>query len=481
MNRKEWRTRAADEVNWNLLDVDARFLDEVGRDQQSILDTVHTKAPGAFVPDTETVFLYKDVTSTQMGRTVFVDGGDARVLVFSTTGALSAPAIDGTWDAVMHIEVKDPEGKWHRRHCREFFLNDKNEYCVTIDRPWRNLTDLSMPFRIHQPFVVLRGDVTQVLDAQVYDASRAPIAVLPEGWAHFFDKHDFQGRTRGRPESMYRSNAFHLEAPNRAPTVALATGELVPPPWVGDEPPGQFVYCFTYVWGRRGAELVAPSGIQDPVFESSPSPESTPITAPGDGSRALDITLPEIDWQLNFNLSGTTSATHSGYRIRIYRRRVSITGSLYKQKIEYPNVFQLLAEVDGSTTTYRDNGSVIPDYHRRLPETHGYYLWRVTPYPDNEYMLDVRVRRKPPPLRNDYDAPRVDPSANEMLVLALMAKLYRKKGNFVEAENCWQKFLSALGDFRGEFANPAQIVPGIMRGGAEPVGWNITLAPYRES
>ena len=31
------------------------------------------------------------------------------------------PRCTGEWDGIMHIEVKDPRGRWHRRQCREFF------------------------------------------------------------------------------------------------------------------------------------------------------------------------------------------------------------------------------------------------------------------------------------------------------------------------------------------------------------------------
>ena len=458
-------------------------MEVLAKDQQTILDTVHERAPGALVPDIETIYLYPDYNDTKMGRRIQVDPADTRVLSLGLSGTVN-PKVDGTWDGLFHIEVQDSDGKWHRRQCREFWIDGKSEYNISIDRPWRNLTDTNMRFRLYQPYAVLRADATQVLDAQVYDATRTLLMTLPEGWAHYFDRNDFQGRSKGRPEAMYRSKAFQLPAPNRAPTVALATGDPYPP-WVGPEPTGVFAYCFTYVWGRRDTELVAPGGTLDPTFESSPSPESALATAPSDASRALDITLPEIDHQLNFNVTGAPSASHSGYRIRIYRRRVSVTGTTGKTRIEYPNVYQFLAEVDGATTTYRDNGSAIPDYFRRLPETHGYYLWRIIPFQNDEYQLDVRVRRKPERLLNDYDAPRVDPAANEMLVLGLMAKLYRKKGNFVEATNTQKRFEDALAEYQGRFASPAAIVPGIMRDTATRPGrdWGrrITLGPYKES
>ncbi len=67
--------------------------------------------------------------------------------------------------------------------------------------------------------------------------------------------------------------------------------------------------------------------IFDPTFESSPSPISAEITAPADASSSITVTVPEIDWQLFFNVAGSARATRSGYRVRIYRRRKSVLGA----------------------------------------------------------------------------------------------------------------------------------------------------------
>ena len=121
----------------------------------------------------------------------------------------------------------------------------------------------------------------------------------------------------------------------------------------------------------------------------------------------VQVGLPDVDWQVFYDKAGSLRQTHSGLRKRIYRRRLTATGSApLVTAIEAPAVFQFIAEVDGSTTTWVDNGSVIPGYYRRLPEVHGYYAWRATPQQDGRYEVDLRVLRRPRSLANDYEIGR---------------------------------------------------------------------------
>jgi hypothetical protein len=473
VNKSEWRQRACDEVNLDLADADDDVLDEIARDMATILDTVHERCPMAFVPDTETVFVYKDYRLADFGGCLGVSAtADVRVLSFGVlTG--TTPKTDGTWDGLFHIEVQDGAGRWHRRQCREFWsaTNDNLNftYYVSLDRPWPNTTDTNLVFRLYQPFLVTRADVTEVLDGQVWDATHTFLQTLPEGWVTYTDRNDFQGRSKGRPENLYRAKRFQLDTPTLAP--AVTSNQVAP--WLGPEPPGRFTYVRTIVWGRREDELVAPGGVLEPTFESAPSPVSSAITVPADGSSSVTVTLPDVDWPIHFGVSGALSATHSGLRQRIYRARATTSGSSgsFRLPIEYPNVYQLLAEVDGSARTYTDDGTVIPDPFRRLPETTGYYLWRIYPYPDQAYQIDLRVRRKPTKLVNDSDTPNIDPTMNEMLVVALMAKLYRMKGNLAEAGNCEQKFKDGTAAFNARFAAPAKVIP--------PIPWGADLASAR--
>jgi hypothetical protein len=313
--------------------------------------------------------------------------------------------------------------------------------------------------------------VIAVEDARIWDSTRTRLSVLPEKFARMVDDEDFRGETKGRPEYVYRARHFQLDAPNRAPVAALDASEVAVP-WVGPEPIGAFTYVITYVWGKKA---VAPGGTRDPLWESSPSPASSSITV-SSTARAVQLTLPEIDWQLGFNVTGAVSASHSGLRKRIYRARSTVAGSApLKVNIEYPNVFQLLAEVDGAATSYTDDGSVIPDYFRRVPESHGYYAWKVSPHQDSAYEIDVRVLRKPRALGNDYDAPRVHPAAEPMLLEIALHYLCRLDRAPEEANLHLREYERLAEQFRAQFANPARVVPPIPW---SPSGTRIT-DPYR--
>lgn len=474
MNRAEWRARILNQRSWNAADADASFEAQVNRVLDESLKRVAFDVPAAFVPDEERVLLVPDVTQTTHSRTLAVTT-DTKVMSLGSTASGGAITVDGTWDGLMHLEAQSPDGTWHRRQVREFWEETAGvyagQYLFSIDRPWRNATDSGMSFRLHQPEFFLRDDTISVEDARVWDSTRTRLSVMPEKFARMVDDEDFRGETKGRPEYVFRSRHFQLDAPNRAPTAALDASEIAVP-WLGPEPVGAFTYLITYVWGKKS---MAPGGVPDPLWESSPSPASSVVTL-ANTARAVVLTLPEIDWQVDFNVAGSVRASRSGLRKRIYRARSTVAGSApLKVTIEYPNVYQFLAEVDGATTTYTDNGTVVPDYYRRLPESHGYYAWKVSPHQDAAYEIDVRVLRKPRSLGNDYDAPRVHPAAEPMLIEVALHYLCRIDRAPEESNLHLKNYERLAEQFRAQFANPARIVPAIPW---SPSGTRIT-DPYR--
>lgn len=475
MNRGDWRDRATRECNWKI-DNDDDFTEEVAGFQRTVLDRLSERCPEAFVPDDETVFVYPDKTHGDFRRKIDATV-DARVLAFGALPGPVFPATDGTWDGLFHIEVKDPAGMWHRRRCLEFFQDLMGGYYVTIDRDWGDLADRAMEFRLHQPYFVLRDDVMGVTDGKVWDSTRQRLENFPEGFARYADDQDFQGTTKGRPLYIYRSKREKMPDPNRAPRLAPTEG-LNPQPWVGPEPTGSFTYVYTRVWGRKDRELVAPGGTRDPQFESSPSPASTSITVPTSGVTAVVVTVPNIDYMRGFGTPATLSEQHSGWRTRIYRKRATVTGGIGDITREVGvGIYYLLDEIDGSSTTYIDDGTKLPDYHRRLPESHGYYLWRAAPHQDATYQIDLRVLRKPLPLYNDSDAPDTHPSANEMLIEGLKAKLFHKKGDHDNGYRSAARFETMMSEFRAS-QQPARIVPGQMWGPQQPRAGNDFYTRY---
>ena len=97
------------------------------------LDRLAGDVPEALMPDEEHVVLQRPYKSGDEGVKAYVrvNPSDKRLLEFvdkngfpldaSSSESTWRPNTKGEWDGIMHIEVKDPRGKWHRRQCREFF------------------------------------------------------------------------------------------------------------------------------------------------------------------------------------------------------------------------------------------------------------------------------------------------------------------------------------------------------------------------
>jgi len=219
---------------------------------------------------------------------------------------------------------------------------------------------------------------------------------------------------------------------------------------------------------------------REPLWESAPSPVSAQVvvvgpTDPGGGAPvipadALQLTLPNIEYMQGFLTTGLQvhdsgagpvsqaflrqNFRESGWHVRIYRRRVAADFTNYDlmtsiiptapnrsdggakvtglQKLDLPTAFFLLAEFridDVNQGVFYDNGRIIPDYHRRLRDTHGYQAIKMYPYPDQRYEVDVRCVRRPPKLADDQDAPLVHAEAVDLIIHRSLMFLYENMGN----------------------------------------------------
>lgn len=461
MNRGTLRDLVLSRRNWHA-DVDDDFEAEVNALINSAVKQLASDCPEAFSPDQETVHVLDDKTSDDLSRTLAATV-DPHVLSFGAVGTATNIVTDGTWDGLYHVEVTTSDGATtFRRQCREFFtatISGTLCYCVSIDRAWRNNTDTAMTFRLHQPYFYLRDNVTQLVDGRIFDSTRQPLNILPAGWARETGWEDYQGQGKSRPESLARWDYFQIPAPNRAPTAALEDS-LNPPDWVGPEPMGTFKYRYTYVWGRKSFEVAAPSGTYDPVWESAPSPESNAFSV-SDVAAAIEVSnLVNIDHQLGFALAGALRDGRSGLRKRIYRARTAVTaGGGFETDIEYPGIYFLLDEVDGLTTEYVDDGSRIPDYHRRLPESRGYYAWSTVPHQDRTYEIDLRVYRRPLSLLCDSDAPALQPEFDDMLEDLVLSRICEMDKSPQDAANYKASYQQRLEQYRAAKANPADFIP----------------------
>tara|TARA_R100000951_G_scaffold110369_1_gene108326 strand:+ start:172 stop:1083 length:912 start_codon:yes stop_codon:yes gene_type:complete len=210
---------------------------------------------------------------------------------------------------------------------------------------------------------------------------------------------------------------------------------------------------------------------REPLWESAPSPVSVQVVVPppidvGVAGPSVQIVLPNIEYMQGFLMTGTQNSStglqafarqnlrESGWHVRIYRRRVTANFVNYNilqtippsapgredggaevtglQKLDLPTAFFLLAEFridDTNEGVFFDNGRIVPDYHRRLRDTHGYQAIKMYPYPDQRYEVDVRCVRRPPKLVDNQDAPLVHAEAIDLIIHRALMFLYENMGN----------------------------------------------------
>ena len=462
MNKGEIRTRVLEQVDWNPSQ-SAAFKAKVDRLINRAYQTLSLEAPFLFFDDEARLITQKDVTSdtSDTSDRLAVNSTDKYVLERSYLSTATAPQAwktDATWDGRM-IEVELSDGTIFWRRIREVWrVTTGSPYYfdrISIDTPWPNNSDTAMKYRIFTPNYYIPADVVELRSARIWSDTHYQLTVATQQDMERFEYIDYRGDENGRPTSIFRGRHRQIDAPNVAPVAKLESGKQFAQ-WLGPEPAGIFDYCYTYVWGKRDPELQSPQGHYEPLWESAPSPVSRKVEMEEKTAyQSIKLTLPNIDHELNFyqELSGSSlvtpiRSTHSGLKKRIYVRRYSsFAPPTTFPAIESPEIFFLLAEVDGSVESYTHDGSVIPDYYRRIKEVHGYQSVRFWPMPDEAYDIDLRVLRRPQPLAHDHDAPRIHEEGIDLLIRKVLSFFYEMQGNQdigVLSEQKYQDLLQTL-------------------------------------
>lgn len=464
MNKGEIRTRILEQVDWNPSQ-SASFKAKVDRLLNRAYQNLCLEAPFLFFEEEARVISQKDVESASADTSdrLIVNTTDNYVLERSYLAAATAPQAwktDGTWDGRM-IEVKTSGGTVYRRRIREIWQDYDSGVGsgsaaiyydrISIDHPWPNNSDTGMTYRIFTEAYELPADVIELRSARLYADTHYQLDISAQGEMERHEYTDFQGNQLGRPHRIFRGRHYQIDAPTSSPDVSITSSEQGG--WIGPEPAGTFDFCYTYVWGLRNPELESPSGHYEPKWESAPSPVSTQVS-PSKAAHFISLQTPNIDQILNFyeEYNSSTGALQfpirskrSGLRKRIYIRRYTQTSPPAGfQKVERPEIFFLLDEVDGHQTELKINGTKIPDYYRRLKETHGYQSIRFWPMPDDDYEVDLRVLRRPQPLVHDHDAPRVHEEAADALIQRTLSYLYEFQGNMDSAAFAFQRYQDLL-------------------------------------
>lgn len=270
------------------------------------LDRLAGDVPQALVPDEEHIVLYASVdseTSTVDARLKFTT--DRRVLEFvDTAGAGIAaapslttwrPTITGEWDGTMHLEITDPDGVAHRRQSLEWWKDTSGSptrYYVSLDRPWRNVTDTLMKFRIYQPEFFVQDDVMELLEpARIWDDSKQQVWAVDTAGAYRQDMVDFRGNTGGRPYRMWRGRHFQLPAPTEPPQVVEAFDNPVP------------------VEDPKSPQPSAGAPQQFPQVSGSPAGEQTYMTTPAGAGATPTASVGGTGPAVPLGTFGSTSGT----------------------------------------------------------------------------------------------------------------------------------------------------------------------------
>jgi len=382
------------------------------------------KFPDAMFPSEEALYVWKRRDQAHFGATISTTT-DPYVFSFGTVGTPAANVVVGSIWSGLTLEVLDPDPPagnsspvWHTYMIREVWADEvlAGVYHISVERPIHPAVT-NADFRIRQTFIRLPSDTVDIVTITRQSAAVGPIQVVTEGTMN-----EMVARTKVSgfgTVSMLMRGSFHQEdAPTWTPEVDL----LEETAWVGKEPPGKFQYCFTYGFGVKLAEYNLPGNFKSVLWESGPSPDSATVLVPSSGNSCVQLKLPNVAWMLNFDPSPTALRNgHSGVKKLVYRRRYSVSGSgaSYKVNRESEGVYQLIAILDDTTTTWTDNGSVVPDAKTRLPQCHGYYNYDLALDSFEDARYDVRLRRPPRNLETDQDVVPI-PSAAEAAFLALV-------------------------------------------------------------
>ena len=469
---------------------DRRVTRAVNRALQKIAkDAPQSCAPQRF---TTRIMAPVDGSSSTVNATISAVTADPKVLKFEIDASSTwAPAVDGTWDGLMHLEVTVGD-RALRRQSREWWLvtdagTGAKTYYVSIAECWRNNSDTGLAFRIYQPEFFLPGNTIKVLGPmRVYDQQSSLVTEISHGTARRQGLPDYQRDNLGKPEHFWRTREQTLVAPKTAPRLTPIyaqgdNGNKTYADWKGPVQEGKFRFCYTYVWGRVDQRYSdSPTGVRDPIWESAPSPISEAfdhedtdnyvVSGSEKNGRAITVRVDNIDEILDFigrpeGIDVTASPYphvtplrfgRSGFRVRIYAIRddlytdhgpATTAGGVIAQsrrlnRVDSDGRAYLLAEInptdlnpEASTLgvpeicSFTWTGALpVPDRERPLRNIAKYFAYELDPAPDEDYDLDLQILRQPIPLVHDHDTVPLKPEAMEAFLSLCLAFLCRLDG-----------------------------------------------------
>ncbi len=488
MNLSDIRQRVFEQADWAPTQSSAAVA-RMNRFINRAVDQLAEEAPFLFFQEELPVVLQPDfypASSRASSDTLSVYNGDRWVLrrsiSFPSSSTLDTPwAVDRTWDGRL-VQIVDPTNSQNfiRKRIRSvynFGAGPTYSQLITLYEPWDNTTDTGLQYRIFTDRYYTPADMIMLESFRMLKTTfNAPFELLTQDESEYLNLDDSPDVVAsGMPRFSFRRSFYQLEGPKKAPTVErLAMGDH----WTGPEPAGKFDYVITSVWGKRPSPVVNPgpgdygavvneAGRGEPLWESAPSPVSSTITTTNN-TNVIRVNLPNMDFLQGFGVGVDDSSTaiprwhHSGWYTRIYRRRYTADMTNYNlnsrtestlTSLDVLDDYVLLAEVPAYQTSYTDNGSVSPDAFRRLKSYHGYQSWVFYPRPDTSYTLTCRCIRRPPPLADDSDVPRVNPDGTDCLVWLAYSMLCKQEGRLDAAHDAQESYERHLGTLKKRYGS----------------------------
>lgn len=501
MNRKDIRNAIFAETDW-APEASPEAVERLNGFINRAYQQLSLRAPFLFFDSILKIHTEPDVEPASAADTITMVTVDPGAIVSSrnpwvfytdlaTSGAGTEWRVDRSWDGRI-LDIIPADGVPRTVRIQSIWkqtVADVERYFISIEVPWAfdELGTGPFAWRVHTPTYYLPDDVVQIKGAALR-LSTAPFSDLTVLEASEARRRglleELSATANGPPTTLFRKEHRQIMTPNTAPEVLANTEYSASEAyeWVGPEPVGEFDYCFTLAHGKRDHEMQSPgpglwytgntpheedsaeastlltewgvNRMRTPLFESAPSPIVSATVAPpveaGAKTPAVKLLFPNIEYMLGYMLTGGNgvgtfrriTTSHSGWHIRIYRRRRTESFTRYSEfntkllgaavtglrKLDIRDGFYLLAEMrtdQFNTGMFIDNGFILPDLRTPLREIHGYMGVGLWPRPDVRCEVELYTTRKAHPLESDQDVPQLHPEAIDVLINLSLATVYR--------------------------------------------------------
>lgn len=331
---------------------------------------------------------------------------------------------------------------------------------ISLDRPYTEAPATDLQFRAFTRDLHLPAGIGQIRHIKLHDHPDSQLEAYTSGQydEDNYARYSLDNRVEGQPSVFTRGQTSFLPAPHVAPTVSVNDSAA----WLGPEPPGSFLYALRLVMGKQEMwlhsgnpstqTLTSPSTSRTrPWLQSALGPASSRASNAG-SANVVELTFPNFDFAEGFDGVGSLREHRSGFRVQIWRRRLTSDTVL-----DFDSRFYLLDEVPADMGTYIDNGEFTPDRNSPAPG-YGSVQPSLKFYPagDQRYELIIRAVKELTALKSETQIPNVDVMAVDLLVHLAKAYLYEAQGNTSYSRQAFVDYQMAL---EGVMRRTASAIP----------------------